>query len=379
MSMEGKIKLIQVIADAKIGGGPKHVLGILKNINKDLFDVYLVCPPGYLSAEGKLISKIEVINFNPRSKLDLMAFLKLKNIFGLILTNNNPFGPVIIHAHGARAGLMARAVAPKRAKTVYTEHRIDGDYFLPNFINDWCQKKILAKQNHKTNLIIAVSSSVKKFLINQNNDLRHKIKLIPNAIDEDRLLKISRKRNLKTVHRAPVIGNIGNLNVQKGHIYLIEAMKKVRDTFPLATLEIIGDGEEKDILKDQIKRLDLGKNVTLYGYRHDIDRFMQGWDVFVSSSIAETFGIVILEAMQAGVPIVATKVGGVPDIITNQKNGILVESQNADAIAEGIIQVLKHPPLAAKLRREAYSRVREFSWKIVITELEKEYLKLFKE
>lgn len=378
MTGGNKIKVIQVIADSKIGGGPKHVLGILKNINKDIFDVYLVCPPGYLSAEGKLIPKVSVINFNPRSKFDLTAFIKLKKIFRIIRAESDPFGPLIIHAHGARAGLIARVVAPRRAKTVYTEHRIDDDFFLTNFINDWLQKKILAKQNHKTDLIIAVSSSVKKFLLNQNSDLGQKIKLIPNAIDEDRLSKISRKQSTKSVHRAPVIGNIGNLNVQKGHIYLIEAMKKVRDAFPLATLEIIGDGEEKDILEDQIKKLNLGKNVTLFGYRHDIDKFTQGWDVFVSSSIAETFGIVILEAMQAGVPIVATKVGGVPDIITHQKNGILVESKNAEAIAEGIIQVLKHPPLAAKLRREAYNRVRDFSWKIVINEIEQEYLALFK-
>jgi glycosyltransferase involved in cell wall biosynthesis len=357
-----------------MGGGPKHVLGILSNIDRKIFELFLICPPGYLSAEGKLLPGVEVFNFNPRSKFDFIAVLQLHKIIHKILSSRDPFGPAIIHSHGPRAGLMARWASPSTAKMVYTEHRWDDDYHLKNPLNEMFQKKMLRKQNSKADLIIAVSSSVKKYLVNSGLASKEKIIVIPNGIN------FKDKNQPLTSHRADksqVIGTIGNLNFQKGHSYLIDAMPSILKKYPLATLEIIGEGEDRPALEDQINKLKLGKQITLLGHKNIINKYLKYWSVFVLSSVAETFGIVVLEAMQAGVPVVATKVGGVPDIITNEKNGLLISSHNPKAIADAVISLLDRPAMAAKFKREGLNRVKDFDWKKVIKLLEAEYTKLF--
>lgn len=377
----GKIKLVQVIADSKIGGGPKHVLGILRNIDKSIFDVYLICPSGYLSVEGKLVEGITVINLPFYSKFDLSTIFRLKDVLRQIQAKGNPFGPMIVHSHGTRAGFIARIgfTAPRRAKMVYTEHRLDSDYHLSNPINDWVQKKILSAQNSRTDLIIAVSSSVKKYLLRSSSVLKEKVKVIPNGVELDEFRKKVNIKEVKTVHKAPIIGNIGNLNIQKGQIYLIEAMPEILKKHPLATLEIIGEGPERGNLLKKIKQLKLSRNVTLLGNKNDIARYFDRFDVFVLPSIAETFGIAILESMSVGVPVVASKVGGIPDIITDHKNGILVPPKNPKKIAEAILEVIDHPASAAKLKREGLLRARDFEWADLVKRLENEYINLLKE
>jgi len=356
-----------------MGGGPKHVLGILSNIDRKIFEPFLVCPPGYLSAEGKLLPGVEVYNFNPGSKFDIVSILKLRTTIHKILSSHDPFGPAIVHAHGPRAGLMARYATPSTAKTVYTEHRWDDDYHLKNPLNEMIQKSMIRKQNAKANLIIAVSSSVKKYLINSGLASKDKVIVIPNGIS----MKESNYNLQPTNHKPHTIGTIGNLNYQKGHSYLIDAMPEILKKYPLITLEIIGEGEDRPALEDQIKKLNLHRQVTLLGHKNIVSKYLKQWSVFVLSSVAETFGIVVLEAMQAGVPVVATKVGGVPDIITNGKNGLLIPSRNSHAIAKSVIDLLERPAMASKLKRESLKRVEDFDWKKIIKELEKNYIELF--
>lgn len=362
------------------------MLGILKHIDKKVFEAYLVCPSGYLSAEAKQVSGVEVINFSSRSKFDIFAIFKLRHILNLVRSSRDPFGPMIIHSHGPRAILFAGYAKPIGVKSVYTEHRWDESYHLRNPINDWLQRAILRKQNLKTNLIIAVSSSVKKFLSETDIVHKEKIKVIPNAVEitGHPLRSSGYAGQAKGGSRgaadpkAPIIGTIGNLNYQKGHSYLIEAMEEIVKHFPLATLEIIGEGEERPILEDKIKKLGLTHHVTLSGQKFSPKQYLKHWSAFVLPSVAETFGIVVLEAMEAGIPVIATKVGGIPDIITSGKNGILVESKNAKELADSVIKTLSNLPLLASLKREGLKRVKDFSWDKVIKQIETSYIELFK-
>lgn len=375
MTGGNKIKLIEIIADSSLGGGPKHVLGLIQNIDKELFDVYIICPGGYLSAEAKQVNDVNVFNVAMRGKFDLASFWEIKKIINNIRVGNNPFGPLIVHTHGPRAGLMGRLAAPVHAKKVHTEHIFDIDYHLKNPLNEWLQRKFLQVQNYRSDLIIAVSNSVKKFLTQSKMAPEKKIVVIPNGI-EIRKPK-TELRTPSSELRTPVIGTIGNLNFQKGQIYLIEAMPKVLKKYPLATLEIIGEGEERTVLETEIKKLGIEKHVTLFGHKNIIERYMQYWNLFVLPSISETFGIAVLEAMNYGLPVVATKVGGVPDIITHRKNGILVEPKNSEALAGAILDVLDHPAIAAKLKREGMQRVQDFDWKVITRKIETEFKKLF--
>lgn len=369
-----KIKVIEIIADSDLSGGPTHVLGLLEHLDKKTFQPYLICPNGNLSREAKKIKEVEVFNIKMASKFQLSSVLKIRRTIEKIQVEGNPFAPLVVHVHGIRAGFLARLSYPKSALMIYTEHRFDADYHLNNFFNEFFQKKILKKLNKRTKIIIAVSSSVQKFLIESGMSDKEKTVVIPNGISLKE--KINSNKKTKNDSRSFIIGTIGSLNKQKGHRYLIEAMPKVLENYPLSILEIIGQGEEKSTLKKLAKRLAIEKNVSFLGQKKDIGKYLKEFDLFVLPSVAETFGIVILEAMRAGVPVIASSVGGIRDIIKNNKNGILVKSADSKALSKAIVALLDHPVLAAKIKREGLKRVQDFDWQKIIKKIEEVYIGL---
>lgn len=371
-----KIKIVQVIADSDLSGGPKHVLGLLDNLDKDKFDCFLICPAGQLSVEAGKIPKVEVINVVMKSKFDIISMFEIHGVLEKIRASEDPFGPMIIHLHGTRAGLLGGFAVKRNMPIVYTEHRYDADYHLKNPINEVLQKTILKMLFKRSKSIIAVSSSVRDFLIRSGIVAKEKVHIIPNGID----LGIGKEglgtKKIKEGNKAPIIGTVGNLNVQKGQRYLIQAMLVILEHYPLATLEIIGKGPLREDLESLIQDLKIESRVTLLGMKKDVFVHLKHWDVFVLPSIAETFGIVLLEAMQAGVPVVASKVGGILDIIDHKSEGILVPPRNPAEIAEAVQEILDHPALAAKLKKAGKDRVKDFDWKKVIKEIEELYLSL---
>jgi glycosyltransferase involved in cell wall biosynthesis len=144
------------------------------------------------------------------------------------------------------------------------------------------------------------------------------------------------------------IGAIGRLSPEKGFQILLEAVKEVAKINPKVRLVILGDGDERGILEARIKSLGIEQRVLMPGYvANAAGRFLPLFRAFVLSSLTEGLPIVILEAMQAGVPIVATRVGGIPDVLENGKAGILVDSRSSKKLAEGI-RILMSDTTSAK-------------------------------
>ncbi len=368
-----KIKLIQIIGDADLGGGPKHVLGILKNVNKKKFDCYLICPKGMLADFAADVKGVTVLNVKFGSKFDLLSAFSIYETIHQIQSLKHPFSPVIAHFHGARAGFLGRLFVPKHIATVYTEHSLDQNFHLKNKMNEFVQKRFLARQNNKTSAIVAVSSSVRNYLVSNKLSPEDRTVVIANGIDLENFGLDAKTRKIKEENAHPVIGSIGNLNHQKGYQYLIKAMPAILKKYPLATLEIVGDGPSKTSLLSLVKQLKLTHHVAFLGKRININKHLLDWDVFVLPSVSETFGLVLLEAMKAGVPIVASKVGGITDIIEPDKNGLLVKSGDHAAITKDVLSILEHPVLAAKLKRGGLERVKRYDWRVVISNLEALY------
>lgn len=371
-----KIKIVEIIADAKPGGGTSHVLNLLKKLDKDKFECYLICPAGDLSSKVKDIKGVEVANIDMISKTDLVSIYETKKEFERIQSTGFPFGPMIIHSHGPRAGFFTYLVGPRAAIKIYTEHSYNELYHIQGRINGWLQKKLLKSIYKKNKAIVAVSTSVKNFLIKLQSVKASKVLVIPNGIDLEEIEKSSKK--IKEINKAPVIGTVGNLYKLKGQKYLIQAMKGVVERFPFATLEIIGEGPERADLDTLIEESKLERHVTLLGQKSNIYEYMKHWDLFVLPSLSETFGITILEAYAAGVPVVATKTGGITDIVEHKKSGLLVESKNPKALSDAIIEILDHPAEASKLKHGGLERVKHFDWNKVIKEIEDLYLSLVK-
>ena len=145
------------------------------------------------------------------------------------------------------------------------------------------------------------------------------------------------------------IGAIGRLSPEKGFDILLDALHEVTKTNPEVRLAILGEGGERDALEAIVRTLELEDRVMIPGYVGDARRYLSLFRVFVLSSLTEGLPMVILEAMQAGVPIVATRVGGVPRVLEDGKAGKLVPSRDASGLAAGIIEIINDDSLAGTM------------------------------
>jgi glycosyltransferase involved in cell wall biosynthesis len=169
----------------------------------------------------------------------------------------------------------------------------------------------------------------------------------------------------ETLHRRlvnPVPGRllaVGRLERQKGFDLLVRSMLRIREAEAEAHLVIAGDGKERAALERQIDELELGNAVTLLGRREDVDVLMREAYALVHPARWEGFGLVLLEAMREGLPIVATRVSAIPEIVEDSATGILVDPGDTDCLADAILRLLREPELAVRLGAAGFRRLRE--------------------
>lgn len=172
---------------------------------------------------------------------------------------------------------------------------------------------------------------------------------------------------------------VGTLRQIKGVRYLIEAMSIMRLNNPHVELMIVGDGEEKEYLQKLTYDLNLNNCVSFVGKvpNDDIPKYMKEADLFVLPSLSESFGIVNIEAMASGLPIVSTNVGGLPDLIKDGINGFLVNPRDPAAIAEKSLLILNDKNLKERISINNLSEAKKYSWDYVIERLVDEYNKVY--
>jgi glycosyltransferase involved in cell wall biosynthesis len=165
---------------------------------------------------------------------------------------------------------------------------------------------------------------------------------------------------------------VGRLHPIKGVRYLILAMNKVHEKKPEARLILVGDGEEREMLEALSIQLGIQKYIQFVGElpHEKVQTFMHQADVFVLPSLSEGLPNVILEAMACGLPIVATRVGGIPDLIKNGVHGYLVEAKKPDEIAEKILILLQNDQLRNEISQTNLAEVKAYAWENIIDQLE---------
>lgn len=224
-------------------------------------------------------------------------------------------------------------------------------------------------------IILQASHSILALTTNMQKKIKpitqKKTYIIPNGIDlrefNNSYINYNHRKNKKTILY------IGRLHPIKGVEYLIIAMKKIHFQFPDIRLNIVGDGIEKVKLKNMVGELELEDCVHFVGKvsHTDILHYLRNADVFVLPSISEGFPNVLLEAMACGLPIVATHVGGIPDIVHDQVHGFLVEPKNAEKIAEKISIILNDESLSDTFSSNNLRDVVKYDYENVIEELAK--------
>ncbi|MBI2252655.1 MAG: glycosyltransferase family 4 protein [Armatimonadetes bacterium] len=353
------------------------LLPLFETLKKENWEVELAC------TETNWTEKIRQKGFNVipiyiDRKINLLKdFISFKLLFDLIKTGNYN----IVHTHTSKAGFIGRLAAFK-AKTsliLHTCHGLAADSANNIFLRKlyfWLEKIAAKKSNH----IIAVSDDLKKDLIKHSIVSADKVTTIHNGIDLQKF-KIDKpkeliKKELNLPNNAPIIGIIGRIEKQKGHIYFIKAASKILKKFPEAIFIIVGTGYLKQRLENLVKKLGLERNIYFLGYRENIPEILSILDIFVYPSLWEGFGMGVLEAMASGVPIAASSTGGILDLIQHNHEGLLVPKGEFKQLALAILELLSNPQKAQTLASNAKIKaINNFSQ----GELLKKYLELYKE
>jgi glycosyltransferase involved in cell wall biosynthesis len=156
-----------------------------------------------------------------------------------------------------------------------------------------------------------------------------------------------------------LIGTVGSLTERKGHRYLFQAMSSIRKKNPHAHLIVIGEGPEKERLEKMRVALGLESAITMLGFQENVAPILKQLDVYVHPSVQEPFGIAVLEAMAAGKCVVATAVGGVPEIVVQGETGYLVPAQNSDQLSSAISAAFANWKNTVRMGKNGRNRVLE--------------------
>ena len=279
------------------------------------------------------------------------------------------FKPDILHAHFIwPSGYVGMSISKKfEIPFVLTAHGHDV-YDIPfrNKFYNGITKKILKNAD----FTITTSKRNRDILANKLGCPSKKIGIIYNGYDSELFHpvgKVMARKKLSIPVNKKIILNVANLNPIKGHKYVIKAMKKIVKNLPDAECYIVGQGTEKARLKKEIEELGLENNVFLVGPKeHEkIPLWMNAADIFVLPSVDEGNPTVMFEVLGCGKPFIGTIVGGIPEIIRNERLGILVPPKNPDALAEAIIKGLKRKWDADYILKYA----EQFTWKNIAKQI----------
>lgn len=350
-------RVLQVIGGGEIGGAERHVLGLLTGLSAYGYDSSLICLCAGPFCEKAAESGINSITIEMKGKLDITKIAPLREYMRRERID-------IVHTHGVRANLVARKAAKAlRLPVVTTFHSaIAHDYssraaaMMAGFIT--------RVTNRYTDEFIAISDSIRSDALRMRIDPA-KVVTIYNGIDFNGTPQDARKtwrRSFGIDDQASVVGVVARLHEVKGHVYLLEAIKKIITDFPGIRLVFVGEGPYREVIEAKIKQLGLGEYIIMTGFIENLSGIYQSFDVACLPSLMEGMGITLLEAMYEGTPVVASRVGGIPELIRDGVDGVLVEPANPTKLAEALKQVLgdaemcKQIAASAKLRAEQFSR-----------------------
>jgi len=371
MPRTSKISVFEIIADSSLSGAPRHLLALLSHIDRTKFVVTVILPEGELVDELKKL-KVPVFTVPMQGSTDLASTSAIRKL--LI-----KYEPDIVHTHGQRAGHLGRMAAHQLPIIkIHTEHTYTGNFKLNNPIWHWTHLRAMNTLDRFTNHTIAVSDSVKTFLVSAGVSKPDKVTVIHNGIDSlrskptDTAIKKYRA-SLDVSPRDLLVGTIGSLNKQKDTDVLIKAFAAMHAKWPNTELLIIGKGERLRELQRLSKKQGVEDSVIFAGAMADVNTALFSMDLFVLPSRSEAFGISILEAMRASVPVIASRVGGIPEIITDNYNGLLFESGNVKSLSATMLKLLNDKRLQKKIVSHYPETLRKFSAKNMTKQVEEIY------
>jgi glycosyltransferase involved in cell wall biosynthesis len=287
--------------------------------------------------------------------------------------------PYIVHTHSSKAGLLGR-LAAKIAGVPHIVHTPHGHVFYGHFgrlasrIFLWIEK-IFSRFSDR---IVALTDGEKNDYEKLSVCPPEKLLKIHSGVDVAQYMKpngnmVEKRRSLGLDQNGKVIGFVGWLLPIKGPEYLIKAMESVWPEHPEVSLVFVGKGDLDVDLRAQALRMNTNGRVKFLGWREDINEIMPIFDMLVLPSLNEGMGRVLVEAMAAGKPVVASRVGGVPDLVRHGETGYLVPPADEKALADGIKKLLADSGKAWEMGQRGKEFCQQFSLEAMIEKLDDLY------
>ena len=336
------VRVLHIIWSLDLGGAEQVVVDLVRNLDRKIYTPVVCC----LNDKGRyapLVEKegIKVIAMNKAPKFDLFLILQLVRLIRREEID-------LIHTHLFTSNLWGRIAAwIAGVPAVSTEHGMDV----------WRPALYLKLDSILTPVsrrMIFVSEGVRKFYSEKNPSLNGRGRVVYNGINiglfaDHATTPKKAKHALGLPADAKVVGIVGRLVPEKAHEDFIDAIRILSQEDPSIIGLVIGEGECEKALHKKVYDLGIEKNIHFAGYRNNLQDLYPAMDVFVMSSLREGLPLTMLEAMAAGVPVVATEVGGIPECIRDKQSGLLIPPRNPRALAEAIRKILNDDGLRQTL------------------------------
>jgi len=369
----------------KVSGAEKMLLMILAKLDQNRFESVVLCPD-----DDALARDVQGLGLNTESCPDLNARFTIR--VDLIVKYLRSFAQVIrsvratvikaqpdlVHANSIRSGLVVSvATIGLKTRVVWHLHDLLPTHPLSVLIRGFALLFPRA-------VMIAVSQAVADNFGGRFVTLRNRVSVILNGIDTEKFAPVDGRREetrkeLGLDESEFVVGIIGLLTPRKGQLGLIQCFAQVLQRVPKAKLLIVGgavfnkDTEYEALLKTTADDLEISDRVQFLGVRKDVPAIMQSLDLFVANSSVEPFGLVIVEALSAGAPVLSAISGGIPEVVQCGRSGWLIEYGDEALMTEAIVKLAQTPRIREKLSEEGVKRSRNFTAARFMNELQTFY------
>ncbi|OEF96809.1 glycosyltransferase family 4 protein [Desulfuribacillus alkaliarsenatis] len=366
------MRILHIIGGGEYGGAEQYLVNLARKLQGSPYQIQMAC--FYDSEFAAVLRKyqIPVHTVLPSSRFDFTLAQKLRRL--MIQEKID-----IVHTHGVRANFFGRLAARKLklpiATTVHSELRQD----YQNPVAYMLALGMERMTQPLTTRYIAISNSIKQDMIKRGIP-EQKIEVIYSGIDFAEF--VEEKTSTLELPQPPVIGIVGRLQEVKGHRYAIMAMPAILQKYPEVNLVIIGDGPLKEDLMKLAKQIQVADNVHFLGFQQSVSSLLNQFDIFLMPSLSEGLGLSLIEAMSQGIPVIASEVGGMVDVVQDTgdlltSTGILVSAKDANAIAENAKLLLADSNIAQQMGMRGQADVlKRFNSERMIAEIADFYEKL---
>ena len=355
------------------GGAEKQLYLLTTSLDPDCFIPIVVqlSPANSLPVAAGNMGAVNLFHFPTRNFYSLQGLSQLNPICRLAKQENVD----IIHTFFEKSEVMGWLAARLSGIPIWITSRRDLGFKRKNIF-----KQIFRFTAPDCDRCVAVCQAVKDQVVQQERLAQEKIEVIYNGLDFSPYQHSSNGKALRNElgvdDHVPLVGMIANFNFEiKGHRYFLQAAKSVLERVPDVEFLLIGDGPLRYQYEEMARQLKIKQKVHFMGKRNDVPNILSNLSVSVLSSTSEGLSNVILESMAAGIPVVATRVGGNPELVIDGTTGYLVPPADPRSMAEAIISLLQDPDRASAMGAAGKKMVKE---KFTVETMVKNYEHLYK-